>query len=58
MDGRVLGEALADGTEPDESRSPETWEASSAIYAQRLARVRVGRHVWLDHAARMELAQG
>lgn len=53
MDGRILGEALEDHAEPTSSRSPETWEANGAFYAQRVARVRVGRHVWIDHGARI-----
>jgi len=55
MDGRVLSEALEEGAEPLESRGPETWEASSGQpggYAQRIARMRVGRHVWIDEAVR------
>lgn len=52
MDGRVLTEAFADGAEPAENRSPETWEASAAGYSQVLARVRLGRHVWIDGAER------
>ncbi len=52
MDGRVLTEALAGGAAPSESHSPETWEAAGELYAQRLQRVRVGRHVWIDHGAR------
>ncbi len=52
MDGRVLTEALADGADPVESHSPESWEAAGEHYAQRIQRVRVGRHVWIDHGAR------
>jgi arylsulfatase A-like enzyme len=52
MDGRVLSEALADGAEPAESHSPESWEAAGDGYAQRVQRMRVGRHVWIDHGAR------
>ncbi len=55
MDGRVLGEALEDGSEPVDSRGPESWEASSGRpggYAQRIARMRVGRHVWIDEGVR------
>ncbi len=53
MDGRVLGETLEKFAEPTASRSPETWEASGEFYAQRVARVRVGTHVWIDHGARV-----
>lgn len=52
MDGRVLSEVLAEGAEPAESHSPESWEAAGEGYAQRIQRVRVGRHVWIDHGAR------
>jgi hypothetical protein len=53
MDGRVIGEALLDGQEPSCSRSPETWEASGEFYAQRVARTRVGRHVWIERGERI-----
>lgn len=53
MDGRVLGEALEGHSAPVESHGPETWEAAGADYAQRVARMRVGRHVWLEHGARL-----
>ena len=52
MDGRVLTEVLADGAEPSESHSPESWEAAGDGYGQRIQRMRVGRHVWIDHGAR------
>lgn len=52
MDGRVLVEAFAGCDEPAESRTPETWEASGPGYAQVLARVRMGRHIWIDGADR------
>ena len=57
MDGRVMTEVLEDGIQPVESRSPETWEAACAFYAQRVARVRVGRHVWLEHAERLSTVE-
>lgn len=53
MDGRVLEEAFRDGSEPAASRSPETWEAVADGYAQRVARMRVGRHVILELGERM-----
>ncbi len=52
MDGRVLRETLVAGTEPVDSYGPETWEAAGDGYAQRVARMRMGRHVWLDHGLR------
>jgi arylsulfatase A-like enzyme len=52
MDGRVLTETLADGADPADSRGPESWEAAGDHYAQRVARMRVGRHVWIDHGVR------
>jgi arylsulfatase A-like enzyme len=52
MDGRVLGEALVDGAPPDAARTSETWEAAAGAYAQRLSRLRVGRHIWLDEGGR------
>jgi hypothetical protein len=52
MDGRVLTEALINGEEPSENRAPETWEAGADGYSQVLARVRLGRHVWIDAAER------
>ena len=52
MDGRVLSEALADHVPSLDARSPESWEAASPGYAQRLARLRMGEHVWLDEGGR------
>jgi arylsulfatase A-like enzyme len=52
MDGRVLHETFEDGVAPDAAPLPETWEAAGPGYAQVLARVRLGRHVWLDAAQR------
>ncbi len=52
MDGRVLTEALTAHTPSTESRSSESWEAASPGYAQRLARLRMGEHVWLDEGGR------
>jgi len=52
MDGRVLSETLRDAAVPSDSHGPETWESAGEHYAQRVARKRVGRHVWLDHGAR------
>ncbi len=54
MDGRILGEALLDGRPPAAARTSETWEAAAPAYAQRLARLRVGRHVWLDEGGRAQ----
>jgi arylsulfatase A-like enzyme len=53
MDGRVLGEAIEGAGPPDAARTSETWEAASGAYAQRLARLRVGGHVWLDEGGRV-----
>jgi arylsulfatase A-like enzyme len=52
MDGRVLLEAFAGGAEPAAARAPETWEAAGPGYAQRLARTRLGRHVYIDEGYR------
>lgn len=52
MDGRVLAEALADRAPAGDARNGETWEAASPHYAQRLARLRMGEHVWLDEGGR------
>ena len=52
MDGRVLSEAIQGAGPPDAARTSETWEAASGAYAQRLARLRVGGHVWLDEGGR------
>jgi arylsulfatase A-like enzyme len=48
MDGRVLNEAIAGAPDPIESVSPETWEAHGPGYNQRLARTRIGQHIYLD----------
>jgi arylsulfatase A-like enzyme len=53
MDGRVLSEAIEGLAPPDASRTSETWEALGGAYAQRLARLRLGEHVWLDEGARV-----
>jgi hypothetical protein len=53
MDGRVLGETFLAPVEPTSSLTPETWEASGDGYAQRVARVRVGRHVWIENGTRL-----
>jgi arylsulfatase A-like enzyme len=52
MDGRVLGEAIEGAGPPDVARTSETWEAVNGGYAQRLSRLRVGGHVWLDEGGR------
>jgi arylsulfatase A-like enzyme len=52
MDGRVLGEAIEGFDEPTVARTSETWEAAGNGYAQRLARLRLGEHVWLDEGGR------
>lgn len=53
MDGRVLVETLESAPAPTDSHSVESWEASSDVFGQRVARARMGRHVWIDHGARM-----
>lgn len=53
MDGRVLAEALADLPAPSDIVAPETWEAASGEYRQRLARTRVGRCIYLDLGERI-----
>ena len=53
MDGRVLAEAFADGAETDAAAAPETWEAVGPGYAQRLARTRLGPHVYIDEGTRV-----
>lgn len=52
MDGRVLVEAVEPGAEPAAAPAPETWEAVNGIYRQRLARTRLGRHIYIDHGVR------
>ena len=52
MDGRVLAEALAEQAPATDARSSETWEAAAPGYAQRLARLRMGEHAWLDEGGR------
>jgi arylsulfatase A-like enzyme len=52
MDGRVLSEAIEGFDPPTAARTSETWEAANAGYAQRLARLRLGEHVWLDEGGR------
>lgn len=56
MDGRVLTETLREAGAPTESRGPETWEAAGDQYSQRVARMRVGRHVWIDQGSRETVA--
>jgi hypothetical protein len=53
MDGRALREVFVAGAAPSDSLTPETWEASGEGYAQRVARVRIGQHVWLESGSRM-----
>lgn len=53
MDGRVLRETFVVRAAPTDSLSPETWEAAGEGYAQRVARVRIGRHVWLESGSRV-----
>jgi arylsulfatase A-like enzyme len=52
MDGRVFGEAIEGMEAPTAARTSETWEAAGAGYAQRLSRLRLGEHVWLDEGGR------
>ena len=53
MDGRVLAEAIVEATPATDSRSSESWEAAATNgYAQRLSRLRMGEHVWLDEGGR------
>ncbi len=46
MDGRVLTD------EPTATATPETWETAAPGYAQRLARTRLGRHLYIDEGYR------
>lgn len=52
MDGRVLTEAIEGLDPPTAARTSETWEAAGGAYAQRLSRLRLGEHVWLDEGGR------
>ncbi len=52
MDGRILAEALHDGHEPEARPAAESWEAANGTYRQRLARTRLGRHIYLDEGFR------
>lgn len=52
MDGRVLAEVLADEPAPPDPHGYESWEACGGNFGQRVARVRMGRHVWIDHGLR------
>jgi phosphonoacetate hydrolase len=52
VDGRVLGEAIEGMEPPAAARTSETWEAAAPGYAQRIARLRLGEHVWLDEGGR------
>ncbi len=52
MDGRILTEAFHTAAEPDAAPSAETWEAAGPHYAQRLARTRLGRHIYIDAGQR------
>lgn len=52
MDGRVLSEAIEGFDPPAAAHTSETWEAAGGGYAQRLARLRLGEHVWLDEGGR------
>ncbi len=54
MDGRVLAEALDGGSPPAMAAAPESWEAAGHGYAQRVARRRLGRQVYLDAGMRLE----
>jgi hypothetical protein len=56
MDGRILTEALIDGAPPTDSPAPESWAASGPGYAQRLARTRLGRHIYLDEGFRQSIS--
>ena len=48
MDGRCLSEAIIGAHGPAIAPAVETWEGAEAGYAQRLARTRLGRQVYLD----------
>jgi len=52
MDGRILGEAIEGLARPTAAHTSETWEAAGNGYAQRLARLRLGEHIWLDEGGR------
>ena len=52
MDGRVLAEAFTGGAAPADAPSPESWEAAGPGYAQRLARTRLGGHIYIDEGYR------
>lgn len=56
MDGRVIEEALVGHHQVNATYSPETWEAHQGGFAQRIARWRMGRHIWLDHGERLHPA--
>ncbi len=48
MDGRVLGEALLEGTAPTPSIAAETRAATSGPYSQRLLTTRLGSQTYID----------
>ncbi len=52
MDGRVLEEALLPEPTPLPSPAIETWEAAAPGYRQRVARTRLGRHLYIDAGKR------
>ncbi len=53
MDGRVLGDALGEQPFACGPQLLDIGEAQNATYHQRVARLRAGRHIWLDHAVRV-----
>ncbi len=56
MDGRVMHEAFGEGVTGRNGCGPQivdTMQTEGGGYAQRLTRVRQGRHVWIDHAIRI-----
>jgi arylsulfatase A-like enzyme len=52
MDGRVLTDACSDATEPADAPIPETFEATTAGYAQTLTRTRYGSQIYIDEGYR------
>lgn len=52
MDGRVLAEALHPAPLDLPSPAAETWEAAAPGYRQRVGRIRLGRHLYIDAGRR------
>ena len=52
MDGRILDEALHGAVAAHPSPAVETWEAGGPGYRQRVARTRLGRHLYIDSGGR------